>query len=108
QPPFSRLDLIVCHHPLATLTFQQQARLLNRFAYALPSCGLLMLVAPATVALPAGCFVCLDPHWGLYRRTQTSVSLSALGCSSSSLPLETFHPAAHAYPCVDNQYLEEL
>jgi signal transduction histidine kinase/chemotaxis methyl-accepting protein methylase len=108
QPPFSRLDLVVCHHPLASLTFQQQARLLNRFAYALSPSGLLMLVEPATVALPPGCFVCLDPHWQLYRRTQTSVSLSALGWSSSCLPMDTCHPAAHACPSVDNQYLEEL
>jgi signal transduction histidine kinase/chemotaxis methyl-accepting protein methylase len=108
QPPFSRLDLIVWHPPLPWWTVQQQAGVLNRFAYALSCGGLLMVVPPAELAPPAGCFVCLDPHWRLYRRTQTPVSFSSPGWKSASLAVESPHPAASTYPPVDHEYLEEL
>ncbi len=75
DPPFTRLDLIVCRNLLIYFGTDQQKRLLPTFHYALRSGGMLFLGPSETIGVHDGLFELLDRKWKIYRRkdTQTRV-----------------------------------
>ena len=67
DPPFSRLDLVVCRNVLIYLDLPLQKRLISVFHYALKPRGFLML-GPAETAGPQGFFTLTDKKWRLFRK----------------------------------------
>jgi len=67
DPPFSRLDLILCRNVLIYLDAALQKRLISVFHYALNSRGFLMLGAAETTG-PQAAFTLIDKKWRLYRK----------------------------------------
>lgn len=67
DPPFSRLDLIICRNVLIYLDTPLQKRLISLFHYALKPRGFLMLGAAETTG-PQATFAIADKKWRLYRK----------------------------------------
>jgi two-component system, chemotaxis family, CheB/CheR fusion protein len=80
DPPFSRLDLIVCRNVLIYLDVGLQRRLISTFHYALKSRGYLMLGSAETPG-SQGFFALADKKWRLFRKSAVDVA-----------PLPTFVP----------------
>ena len=75
DPPFSRLDLIVCRNVLIYLDIPLQKRLVSTFHYALKSRGYLMLGPDETPGpAPAGAFGVVDKKWRIFRKTAADMS----------------------------------
>jgi two-component system CheB/CheR fusion protein len=87
DPPFSRLDLVVCRNVLIYFDGAQQKRLMSIFHYALQPNGYLML-GPAETAGQQHLFSVVDKKWRLYRKTDIHVGVPA------DLALERFAVAA--------------
>jgi two-component system, chemotaxis family, CheB/CheR fusion protein len=68
DPPFSRLDLIVCRNVLIYLDVAVQKRLMSAFHYALKPHGVLMLGAAETPGAQAP-FSTIDKKWRIYRKS---------------------------------------
>lgn len=68
DPPFSRLDLIVCRNVLIYLGSAVQKRLMNVFHYALKPSGFLMLGGSETVGPNADLFTLADKRHKLYTK----------------------------------------
>jgi two-component system CheB/CheR fusion protein len=70
DPPFSRLDLIVCRNVLIYLAANLQSRLMNVFHYALKPSGFLMLGGSETIGSHVELFSLADKKHRLYVRKQ--------------------------------------
>ena len=68
DPPFSRLDLVVCRNVLIYLSPELQERVMGTFHYALGEDGWLMLGSSETIANRADLFAIVDKKHRLYRR----------------------------------------
>jgi len=75
DPPFSRLDLVLCRNVLIYLDVALQKRLISVFHYALKSRGFLML-GPAETPGPQSYFAVVDKKWKLFRKTPAEHALS--------------------------------
>jgi two-component system CheB/CheR fusion protein len=71
DPPFTRLDLIVCRNLLIYFGTEQQKRLLPMFHYALRPGGLLFLGPSETIGPLDDLFALVDRKWKIYRRKET-------------------------------------
>ncbi|HJV33424.1 chemotaxis protein CheB, partial [Geomonas sp.] len=72
DPPFSRLDLLVCRNFLIYLNPDMQNRLMALFHLALKPKGVLFLGASETVGRPAGhLFAPLDKKWKFFERRES-------------------------------------
>ncbi len=78
DPPFTRLDLLVCRNVLIYLTTEMQAKLLRLFHYSLNPDGCLFLGAAETVGHHSDLFTVVDAKWRLYRRRSTPVRPGSL------------------------------
>jgi two-component system CheB/CheR fusion protein len=74
DPPFSRLDLIVCRNVMIYLDVALQKRLVSVFHYSLKSNGFLML-GPAETTGHQSLFAVVDKRWRLYRKAPIDVVL---------------------------------
>ncbi|HVA48186.1 MAG TPA: chemotaxis protein CheB [Pirellulales bacterium] len=72
DPPFSRLDLIVCRNVLIYLDLALQKRLFAAFHYALKSTGFLMLGSAESVGLHSDLFAVVDKKHRLYSKRAAS------------------------------------
>ncbi len=77
DPPFTRLDLIVCRNLLIYFASDQQKELLPTFFYALRPGGLLFLGTSETVGLHDGLFELVDRKWKIYRRREGEANIRA-------------------------------
>jgi two-component system CheB/CheR fusion protein len=68
DPPFSKLDLIVCRNVLIYLGQAIQNRLINVFHYALKSTGYLMLGNAETIGSHTDLFIVSDKKQRIYRK----------------------------------------
>ncbi len=68
DPPFTKLDLIVCRNLLIYLTTEVQKRLLPVLHYALRSGGLLFLGSSESIGGLGDLFDTVDGKWKIYRR----------------------------------------
>lgn len=81
DPPFSKIDLIVCRNVLIYLGQSVQSRLITLFHYALKPTGFLMLGSAETIGAQADLFSNLDKKHRIYRKKladiPTDLNLSA-------------------------------
>ena len=68
DPPFSRLDLILCRNVLIYMDIVLQQRLISVFHYALNSQGYLVLGQAETVGAQVGLFSLADKKFRIYRK----------------------------------------
>jgi two-component system, chemotaxis family, CheB/CheR fusion protein len=73
DPPYSRMDLIVCRNLLGSLEPVMQNRVLRLFSYASREDGTLFLGRDETAAGADGVFVLTDGEHGFYRRTSRAL-----------------------------------
>lgn len=71
DPPFTKLDLIVCRNLLIYLDGEIQRKLLPVFHYALLSGGLLFLGPSESLGGSGELFDFVDSKWKIYRRRET-------------------------------------
>jgi two-component system CheB/CheR fusion protein len=76
DPPFSRLDLIVCRNVMIYLDLPLQRRLMSVFHYALRPRGFLMLGAAESAGVQR-MFTIVDKRWRLYRKSAIDMASSA-------------------------------
>jgi two-component system CheB/CheR fusion protein len=70
NPPFSRMDIVLCRNLLIYFMPELQQRMIRLFHYSLKEGGLLMLGSAETVDSAAELFAPLDLRWHLYRRRE--------------------------------------
>ena len=87
DPPFSRLDLIMCRNVLIYMDVPLQRRLLAVFHYALNSGGHLMLGQAETVGSQADLFAVVDKKHRIHRKNSAS-------STRTPAPFPTDFPAA--------------
>ncbi|MGZ5010126.1 MAG: PAS domain S-box protein [Methylobacter sp.] len=68
DPPFSRLDLLVCRNFLIYLTPDMQKRLIALFHHALKPGGILFLGSSETVGRSSELFATIDKKWKIFER----------------------------------------
>ena len=101
DPPFSKLDLVVCRNVMIYLGVQLQSRLLNVFHYALKPSGFLMLGPAETVASSADLFAVADKRHRLYTKKLATVrdDITFSPMASMNRPLQGKRlPAPHRNP----------
>jgi two-component system CheB/CheR fusion protein len=70
DPPFSKLDLVVCRNVLIYLSQAMQSRLIGVFHYALKNTGYLMLGSAETIGAQSELFAIEDKKHRIYRKKQ--------------------------------------
>jgi len=90
DPPFTKLDLIICRNLLIYLDVELQRRLLPVFHYALRSGGLLFLGPSESIGGYADLFDTVDSKWKIYRRKE---SPTAARPPVELLPIQVDRPA---------------
>ncbi|MBD3317729.1 MAG: hypothetical protein GF344_18230, partial [Chitinivibrionales bacterium] len=78
DPPFLKLDLLVCRNLLIYLQQDQQKLLLPTFHYALNPGGLLFLGSSESVGGQSEIFETLDTRWKIYRRKEVPTEMPHL------------------------------
>lgn len=86
NPPFTRLDLIVCRNLLIYFDAELQRRLLPLFHYSLRAHGILLLGSSETVGRLQHLFLPIQAKLRLYQRRHDVAS------PARSLPLQSFPP----------------
>ena len=76
DPPFSKLDLIVCRNVLIYLGPQLQKKLMNVFHYALKSTGFLVLGASETIGSHSDLFSLTDKQHKAYSKKMSGVRMN--------------------------------
>lgn len=74
DPPFSKLDLVVCRNLLIYLEPEAQKRILQLLHFALNDTGVLYLGPSETIGRNADLFEPISAKWRIYRRIGTSRS----------------------------------
>jgi chemotaxis methyl-accepting protein methylase len=86
DPPFTRLDVVVCRNLLVHLEVQVQRRLLPMFRHALRRDGLLFLGPSETTSEHDELFAVVDERWSIFQRKDSpSHGLSSERSGRSSL-----------------------
>jgi len=78
DPPFSRLDLLVCRNLLIYLEPRAQKKLLPLFHYSLKPSGVLFLGSSETIGEFADLFTPIHKKWSVYRRVDVSAALQPI------------------------------
>jgi two-component system CheB/CheR fusion protein len=101
DPPFSKLDLILCRNVLIYLGANLQKRLMGVFHYALKNTGFLMLGSAETVGSGADYFNVIDKRYKLYSKKIASDRADVefpIGDYSRSRPPSAKAPPAEPRP----------
>ncbi|QEM68184.1 PAS domain S-box protein [Geobacter sp. FeAm09] len=86
DPPFSRLDLLVCRNGLIYLTPAMQKRLIPLFHQVLKPDGFLFLGAAESIGQHADLFLPIHKKWKIFRRRESSRSGETVFPFSVSVP----------------------
>jgi two-component system, chemotaxis family, CheB/CheR fusion protein len=92
DPPFTKLDLLVCRNLLIYLTAELQKKVLSLFRYGISPGGILFLGASETIGNHVDLFAPLDTKWRIYQRRvgvldcSVDVDLGALSVARRSAP----------------------
>jgi len=73
DPPFTRIDLIICRNLLIYMKTELQRQLLSLFHYSLNPGAVLFLGSAETVSGSGECFHTLDSKWRFFRRETPSL-----------------------------------
>lgn len=98
DPPFSRLDLIVCRNVLIYLDQALQKRLFTAFHYALRPSGFLMLGSAETVGLQSELFSIVDKKHRLYNKRAAYLPPLDLAVTEGREPKKTSAAAPKPVP----------
>lgn len=72
DPPFTRLDVVICRNLLIYFDAKLQRKLLPLFHYCLKDAGILMLGSSETIGRSGDLFAVIDARQRLYRRQSTA------------------------------------
>ena len=100
DPPFSRLDLILCRNVLIYLSVPLQRRLMNVFHYALKSGRFLVLGHAETIGMHSDLFQLEDRRHRVYAKK--GIELPAAGPFSIDVPRVQHVPPRAAMPARDD------
>lgn len=89
DPPFSKLDLVVCRNVLIYMTSVLQNRLLTIFHYALKPNGYLMLGHAETVGSMSELFSVEEKRHRIYKKKAADATLPAMSFHAERLPSVT-------------------
>ena len=78
DPPFTRLDILLCRTLLIYLNADLQKRLIPFFHYALKPDGLLFLGSSETIGSFGELFSPLDARWKIFRRSNNATQMQQL------------------------------
>jgi two-component system CheB/CheR fusion protein len=96
DPPFSKLDIVLCRNLLIYLGPTLQRRAIGIFHYALNPQGFLMLGRSETIGAHADLFSVADGRWKIYRRKPGTVSPREIDFGTRSVP--TIDPKQPSQP----------
>ncbi|MEI7891868.1 MAG: CheR family methyltransferase [Myxococcales bacterium] len=83
DPPFTKLDLLICRNLLIYLTPELQTKLFPLFHYSLKPGGILLLGSAETVGAASDWFTPLDTKGRFYQRKEASVRIAPVDFSMS-------------------------
>jgi two-component system, chemotaxis family, CheB/CheR fusion protein len=98
DPPFVRLELLVCRNVLIYLQGDLQKKLLPTFHYSLRPEGLLFLGSSESAGAGEGLFELLDPRWKIFRRREAPVEWPHLPVRSVRSEPPASEPATELRP----------
>ncbi len=109
DPPFTKLDLLICRNLLIYMTLELQKKLMALFHYSLNPSGVLFLGSAETVSGSSELFELLDGKWRLYRRQPFAGRREAIDFATVIPPALTLPPEElrAAKPTVNLQALAE-
>ena len=89
DPPFTKLDILVCRNLLIYLTAELQKKLLPLFHYSLNPGGVLFLGSAETIGGFTDLFAAVDVKARIYRRTETALGARPIEFPSSFAAVTT-------------------
>jgi len=95
DPPFSRLDLVVCRNVMIYLNAALQEKVLRTFHYALRPNGVLFLGTSESVGRLTGLFSAVDKKQRIYTRREASIATPGFPLPANNIAPESA-PAAPA------------
>lgn len=116
DPPFTKLDILICRNLLIYLVPEIQKKLLPLFHYSLNPGGILFLGNSETVNSFTDLFTPLEGKWRIYRRNESPRRAeltdfpSSFFSHQSSLPREAEsspRPAENLQPLIDKLIMEQ-
>jgi two-component system CheB/CheR fusion protein len=78
DPPFTKIDLLICRNLLIYITADMQRKVLALFHYSLNPGGVLFLGSAETVSGPPELFTTLNSKWRFYRRATPGTPFTPL------------------------------
>ncbi len=93
DPPFTKLDILVCRNLLIYLTAELQKKLLPLFHYSLNPGGVLFLGSAETIGTFTDLFTPLNAKARLYRRLDTALEARPVEFPSSFIAMTPAEPA---------------
>ncbi len=99
DPPFTKLDILICRNLLIYLTPELQKKILPLFHYSLNPGGILFLGSAETTGSSSDLFTPLERKWRIYRRKESHEKARLVDFPSSflieppALPIEAEVPA---------------
>ncbi len=98
DPPFFKLDLIVCRNLLIYLTSEIQKKLLPVFFYSLRPGGYLFLGSSETIGSYSEMFECQDKKWKIFKKNDlTSQTQIEIPLTARQFFLKGVEPATEAH-----------
>jgi two-component system CheB/CheR fusion protein len=83
DPPFTKLDFILCRNVLIYIESELQRKLMNLFYYSLNASGILLLGTAEAVNQQERLFTAIDSKLKIYRRSATPVEIEQMDFPSS-------------------------
>ncbi|QSV46468.1 chemotaxis protein CheB [Geobacter benzoatilyticus] len=116
DPPFTKLDILICRNLLIYLTPELQKKLLPLFHYSLNPGGILFLGSAETVSTFTNLFAPLNTKSRLFRRRESVLPAEPLAFPSSFVPalpgvpkeLTMMKPAANLQTLADQLLLQHF
>ena len=93
DPPFSRLDLIVCRNLLIYIAIELQKKIFNQFHYALNPGGFLFLGSAESIGEFNHLFLTIDRKFKFYQRIEGTLKKQIFPTIGFNSSLPTQHPS---------------
>jgi two-component system CheB/CheR fusion protein len=116
DPPFTKLDILICRNLLIYLTPELQKKLMPLFHYSLTPGGVLFLGSAETIGTFTDLFTPLDSKLRLFRKHESLLAFEKLAFPPSFIPampgvtkeLEMLKPAANLQTLADHLLLQHF